>query len=154
MSRLEWIFSNLPISENLCIEIAAILRLTTGEPLIQDRIAMLPLAKNGALLLKQNETIVGSLLWMKTNHSTARILGFGVHPELQGRGYGTDCWKILKTELLKQKIVQITLEVRESNTNAINFYRSRGLIPKGWIENYYREERGVLMEQIIKIENS
>ena len=154
MSRLQWKFSNLPISENLCLEIARILRLTTGEPLFQDRIAMLPLAKNGALLLRQNDVIVGSLLWMKTNNSTARILGCGVHPELQGNGYGTECWHMLTAELLKQKIMQVTLEVRESNTNAINFYRSKGLIPKGWIENYYQEERGVLMEQRIKTENS
>ena len=154
MSRLQSKFSNLPISENLCLEIARTLRLTTGEPLFQDRIAMLPLAKNGALLLRQNDVIVGSLLWMKTNNSTARILGFGVHPELQGNGYGTECWHMLTAELLKQKIMHVTLEVRESNTNAINFYRSKGLIPKGWIENYYQEERGVLMEQRIKTENS
>ncbi len=154
MSRLQWIFANLPMAENLCIEIADILRMTTGEPLFQDRIAMLPLAKNGALVLIQNEMIVGSLLWMKTNNLTGRVLGFGVHPELQGKGYGTDCWDMLNEELLKQKIIRVTLEVRESNTNAINFYRSKGLIPKGWIENYYHEERGVLMEQSIKKENS
>lgn len=146
MSRLQWIFSSPPLSENLCNKIATFLRMTTGELLQSDRISTLPLANNGAVLLKQNEEILGSLLWMKINDSTARILGFGVHPELQGNGFGTQCWNQLIEEIQRQKLMRITLEVRESNSRAINFYRSKGLVPKGWIENYYAEERGVLME--------
>ena len=154
MSRLQWIFTTPPLPENHCNKIAFILKMTTGELLQSHRIASLPLANNGALLLTQKEEILGSLLWMKIDESTARILGFGVHPDLQGKGYGTQCWNQLIGEIKQQKLIRITLEVRESNSKAINFYRSKGLVPKGWIENYYSEERGVLMELSLSNENS
>ena len=56
------------------------------------------------------------------------------------------CWDIFVKEISQQNINKITLEVRESNEGAIKFYRKKGLKPKGWIEDYYPDERGILME--------
>ena len=146
MKNLKWKFKTPPISISLSNEIASILRMTTGEYLVGDRISILPLAKNGIIVLEENNQILGSLLWMKINQLTARVLGFGIHPELQGKNLGSECWRIFVKEITQQGMNKVTLEVRESNEKAIKFYRKKGLIPKGWIENYYQNERGVLME--------
>ena len=49
-------------------------------------------------------------------------------------------------EITQQNMNKITLEVRESNERAIKFYRKKGLKPKGWIKDYYKNEKGILME--------
>lgn len=146
MNTPQWIFMTPPLNGILSDEIASILRKTTGEHLIGERIGMLPLAENGIILLKIKDNIEGALLWMKTDQRTARVLGFGIHPELQGKGLGSKCWNIFTEEIIRQGMKNITLEVRKSNEKAINFYRRRGLIAKGWIEDYYLNEKGVLME--------
>ena len=146
MKNPKWIFKTPPISISLSNEIASILRMTTGENLVGERISILPLAENGIILLQENDQVLGSLLWMKINQLTARVLGFGIHPELQGKNLGSECWEILIKEITQQNMNKITLEVRESNERAIKFYRKKGLKPKGWIEDYYKNEKGILME--------
>tara|TARA_B100000459_G_C8552229_1_gene190032 strand:- start:416 stop:865 length:450 start_codon:yes stop_codon:yes gene_type:complete len=146
MKNPKWIFKTPPISISLSNEIASILRMTTGEELVGERISILPLAENGIILLQENDQVLGSLLWMKINQLTARVLGFGIHPELQGKNLGSECWEILIKEITQQNMNKITLEVRESNERAIKFYRKKGLKPKGWIEDYYKNEKGILME--------
>ncbi len=146
MKNPKWIFKTPPISISLSNEIASILRMTTGEQLVGERISILPLAENGIILLQENDQVLGSLLWMKINQLTARVLGFGIHPELQGKNLGSECWEILIKEITQQNMNKITLEVRESNERAIKFYRKKGLKPKGWIEDYYKNEKGILME--------
>ena len=146
MKNPKWIVKTPPISISLSNEIASILRMTTGENLVGERISILPLAENGVILLEENDRIFGSLLWMKINQLTARVLGFGIHPELQGKNLGSECWDIFVKEISQQNLNKITLEVRESNEGAIKFYRKKGLKPKGWIEDYYPDERGIFME--------
>ena len=146
MKNPKWIIKTPPISISLSNDIASILRMTTGEYLVGDRISILPLAKNGIILLEEDNRIMGALLWMKIDQLTARVLGFGIHPRFQGKNLGSECWEIFVKEITKQGMSKVTLEVRESNEGAIKFYRKKGLKPKGWIENYYQNEKGVLME--------
>ncbi len=146
MNNPKWIIKTPPISISLSNDIASILRMTTGEYLEGDRISILPLAKNGIILLEEDNRILGALLWMKIDQLTARVLGFGIHPRFQGKNLGSECWEIFIKEITQQDMNKVTLEVRESNQRAINFYRKKGLKPKGWIENYYQNEKGVLME--------
>ena len=146
MKNPKWIFKTPPVSIALSKEIASILRMTTGEQLVGERISILPLAKNGIILLEENDRILGSLLWMKINPRTARVLGFGIHPEFQEKNLGSECWEIFIKEIIQQDMNKVTLEVRESNERAIKFYRKKGLKPKGWIEEYYQNEKGILME--------
>ena len=56
-------------------------------------------------------------------------------------GIGT---KLLK-EIEKLNIKNITLEVKESNKIAINFYKKNGFKIVAIRENYYRNENGYLM---------
>ena len=44
-----------------------------------------------------------------------------------------------------ENIQNITLEVRKSNINAINFYKKHGFEEVATRENYYGSEDGILM---------
>ena len=55
----KWIVKTPPISISLSNEIASILRMTTGENLVGERISILPLADNGIILLEKNDRILG-----------------------------------------------------------------------------------------------
>lgn len=47
----------------------------------------------------------------------------------------------------EKNILNITLEVREDNVNAINLYRKYGFIEKAIRANYYKNCNGILMEK-------
>jgi len=52
---------------------------------------------------------------------------------------------MLLKELEKNNINNITLEVRESNNEAINFYKNNGFSIASIRKNYYGDENGYLM---------
>lgn len=70
------------------------------------------------------------IFWVADNTS---ILNFGVLKEYRKQGIGS----LLFDEVLKISEGIISLEVRESNANAINFYLKRGFKAVGVRENYY-----------------
>jgi ribosomal-protein-alanine N-acetyltransferase len=70
------------------------------------------------------------IFWVADNTS---ILNFGVLKEYRKQGIGS----LLFDEVLKVSEGIISLEVRESNVNAINFYLKRGFKAVGVRENYY-----------------
>lgn len=65
------------------------------------------------------------------------ICQIGVHPDIQHSGLGSE----LMTEVIKdakaKKVRTLTLEVRESNTKAINFYKKNGFKISHCKEQYY-----------------
>ena len=82
---------------------------------------------------EDNNKIVGYInCWVSEN---TEILNFCVEKEYQKRGIGN----LLFAEVEKIANGVMTLEVRVSNTNAINFYTKRGfnkaLIRKGYYSN-------------------
>ena len=82
---------------------------------------------------EENDKIIGYInCWISEN---TEILNFCVDKEYQHRGIGN----LLFAEVEKVASGVMTLEVRVSNTNAINFYSKRGftkvLIRKGYYSN-------------------
>jgi ribosomal-protein-alanine N-acetyltransferase len=78
-----------------------------------------------------------SIVWIISGE--AHIATIAIHPEYRGLGYG----KSLLAETLRQSIqhgvILATLEVRASNLNAQNMYRSFGFIVVGQRPQYYRD---------------
>jgi len=77
------------------------------------------------------------------------ILNFGVMKKHQKQGIGS----LLLDSLLKnanpgKKVQTVWLEVRESNIDAINFYRKRGFVKTQIRKNFYRQptENAVVMK--------
>ena len=64
-----------------------------------------------------------------------------VHEECRKQGIGSK----LLNELEKNNIKNITLEVRESNITAIEFYQKNGYRIEAVRKNYYGTENGYLM---------
>lgn len=64
-----------------------------------------------------------------------------VPKEYRKKGIGSN----LLSEIEKENINNITLEVRESNVTAINFYKKNGYKIEATRKNYYDNENGYLM---------
>ena len=91
-------------------------------------------------LFEKDNIIIGYIIaWISDNTS---ILNFGVLKEYRGQGIG----KTLFEEVNKISEGVITLEVRTSNVNAINFYEKRGFKKYAIRKNYYSNgEDAILM---------
>ena len=67
--------------------------------------------------------------------------------EYRNRGIASSLMEFMINEGKKKKIINITLEVREDNTNAINLYKKYGFTEKAIRNNYYDNCNGILMEK-------
>ena len=68
------------------------------------------------------------------------LLTLCVRPEYQRRGYGRKLFRLLLDRAVKQDAEICFLEVRRSNENAIDLYRSMGFVQIGERKNYYPSE--------------
>jgi ribosomal-protein-alanine N-acetyltransferase len=87
----------------------------------------------------ENEIVGYIIFWVSDNTS---ILNFGVKKECRKEGIGS----MLFDEVLKEQEGIISLEVRISNLNAINFYKNRNFKEVRVRKNYYSNgEDAILM---------
>lgn len=61
------------------------------------------------------------------------------------KGIASKLINYLVNEGINNNCINITLEVRESNINAINFYKTNGFKEVTRREKYYNDEDGILM---------
>ena len=73
---------------------------------------------------KATTNIVGTS-WMTFDGRRFHLHHFGVKPELQHTGIGTDL-AIASLAIAKEKKIQIKLEVHQDNVKAINLYKKLG----------------------------
>jgi ribosomal-protein-alanine N-acetyltransferase len=67
----------------------------------------------------------------------AHINNLAVRPELRGRGLGKQLLASIIAEAERLGAVELTLEVRASNTPAIQLYKGAGFTQEAVRENYY-----------------
>lgn len=96
------------------------------------------------ILLKNNHSVIGyAAIWIIIDE--AHITNVAVHPDYRGIG-GSN---LLMDEIIKicseSDLPAITLEVRESNTVAINLYRKYGFVEEGMRKNYYGENQNAIL---------
>ena len=70
-----------------------------------------------------------------------------VKEDYRGKGIGTKLMSYLVSEAIHNKVVNITLEVRVSNTIAINLYKKFGFREVAIRKYYYGDEDAILMEK-------
>lgn len=63
------------------------------------------------------------------------------------QGIGTKLMAYLVSQAIELRVINITLEVRVSNTNAINLYKKFGFREVALRKYYYGDEDGILMEK-------
>ncbi len=106
--------------------------------------------ENGFLVGVYEHKIVGVLLATLIDVQTARILIFGVAEAYRKRKIGTQLITMFTNYCVLRNIKYITLEVRVSNTIAINFYTSLGYTITNIIPKYYRDgENCYVMQKIL-----
>lgn len=91
------------------------------------------------LVYEDDKKIVGVLVYLLI-YDRAEIEYIVVKDEYKRLGIGS---KLLS--FIEKDIKNITLEVRESNTTAINFYKKNGYSIVSTRHNYYKNEDGYLM---------
>jgi len=82
---------------------------------------------------------VGFVSSAKIGRDTVRIMMLAVDPAHRSRGIGRELIAALRMRAMLEGITNITLEVRDTNTQAISFYRSNGFIPLKIEERFYND---------------
>ena len=91
------------------------------------------------LVYEENKKVLGVLVYLII-YDRAEIEYIVVKDEYKNKGIGS---KLLS--FIENNIKNITLEVRESNTTAISFYKKNGYEIVSTSHNYYKDEDGYLM---------
>lgn len=80
------------------------------------------------------------------------ITNIAVHPDFRKKGLATLMLRNIFEYCLKASISFVTLEVRESNTDAIKLYMDNGFEIVGERKNYYADNRetAILMTKYLK----
>ena len=95
---------------------------------------------------------VGFLSSTKTDTFSARIVMLAVDRSHRSLGLGSKLITELKRISMMNGIYNISLEVRISNTRAMNFYRRHGFVPTEFLRNYYDDGGDALrMNTIIQL---
>lgn len=94
----------------------------------------------------ENGDLVGYAgMWLSVDEG--QITNVAVHPDYRRRGIAHSLVVNLVQVCKRKGLASITLEVRESNINAISLYRKLGFLDVGLRKNYYKNptENALLM---------
>ncbi|MBR2506300.1 MAG: ribosomal protein S18-alanine N-acetyltransferase [Bacilli bacterium] len=98
-----------------------------------------------------NVAIVGFCVYWQTFDS-ATICQIAVHPEIQRRQLGSAMMDEIINDCYAKRVQTLTLEVRKSNTKAINFYLKHGFEQVTVKEKYYTDgEDAIYMTRRVDI---
>jgi ribosomal-protein-alanine N-acetyltransferase len=102
---------------------------------------------NIALVAELGETIVGYTVY-ELRKASIQVLNFAVHPDYRRRGVGTALFSKLVTKLTPghNKRHKLTLEVRETNLPAQQFFRARGMKAISVLRDFYEAGPGDVHE--------
>lgn len=98
-------------------------------------------------LVQQSDAILGFMLY-ELLKDRLHVLNFAVHPSCQHRGIGSAMVAKLVGKLSPNHRKRVMLEVRESNLDALLFWKAQGFRAITLKRNFYRdtEESAVLMQ--------
>lgn len=93
------------------------------------------------LVLELEGAVVGYGI-MSIAAAEAHVLNLCIHPQSQRRGYGRRLLNALLAVAENADVEKVFLEVRPSNTGALNLYQSLGFERIGIRPSYYQAEGG------------
>lgn len=89
-------------------------------------------------LATEGERILGYICALPLDNKIADIESIAIDPAMHRSGVGSILFNRTESELLRRGYQVIVLEVRENNTQAINFYRKHGFKATEFLQNYYK----------------
>ena len=114
---------------------------------------LIPTGIESQQALKEN--LIHGILWvMRLDAHTVRILTILVAEDHRGQGHATEAWDRFRRLAIDEGVGSVTLEVRQENEIAFDFYSRRGLVALGRLSNYYRDTFGIVMHGPLKAEDA
>ena len=92
----------------------------------------------GFLIAEKLRKIIGFIVGVKTFNKTAKILMLSVNKNHRRQGIGSALITQFLKEMNLHNIKQVELEVRTTNTVAINFYKKHGFVVIETIPKFYQ----------------
>lgn len=89
------------------------------------------------LVVEKNGNIVGYIIGLIRLGGLGHIVSLAVDPKERRKGYGTLLLNTILEKFKKLKVHKVRLEVRVSNTAAINLYKKHGFKIARIIKNFY-----------------
>ncbi len=93
----------------------------------------------------ENESMIIGCISYRVVDDKAELLNFLIKDGYRSMGYGKEVFDFVLSELRKDAVKTLILEVRVSNENAIKFYQKYGFIEVLTIANYYQTEDGKVL---------
>lgn len=90
--------------------------------------------------VEMGELVGGAGMWL-TADGVANVSFIGILPQYQARRIGIILLAHLLETATKSDCRKITLELRQSNQIALDFYKKHGFVETGTIPNYYQTEK-------------
>jgi len=110
---------------------------------------MWEIAPDTFLVAEYQGQVIGFILAVNDDISSARILMLSIVQMYQGKGIGSSLLRMLLYRI-KDRVKKISLEVRIDNTRAITFYLHHGFQIKNHLKYFYTDgSDGYLMEKIL-----
>ncbi|MBE0520754.1 MAG: ribosomal protein S18-alanine N-acetyltransferase [Candidatus Methanoperedenaceae archaeon] len=101
----------------------------------------------GFLVAEFDGIVAGFVVGYRVSEKTGRIFSLAVNPEYQNLGIGGALLNEIMRLLRENKVYEVVLEVRQSNTRAKRFYERYGFYVAGISERYYNDgENAYLMK--------
>lgn len=101
----------------------------------------------GFLVAEYNNIIVGYIIFWIRYEDEGHIISIAVDDQYHRKEVGSKLVEAALKIFKRYNITQIKLEVRVSNTGAIEFYKDQGFTEKEVVKNYYEDlEDAVLMD--------
>lgn len=127
------------ITDTHLLEIQKIETLTFSDAWSLASLRSTELLAHGKIIVcqKSNEILAYLILYKMAN--TIEIARIAVKSEYRGMGIGKTLLNYVKSHIKDVACDEIILEVRESNKNAINFYKLQGFCSIGTRPNYYKQ---------------
>ncbi|MDX2464711.1 MAG: ribosomal protein S18-alanine N-acetyltransferase [Porticoccus sp.] len=97
-------------------------------------------AKHRCLVLDVDNSVIGYAIYQIVA-GEAEILNIAIAPACQGKGYGRQLLEYM-VELVSKQAERFFLEVRVSNSSAIQLYESVGFVEVCLRRNYYQTADG------------
>lgn len=80
-------------------------------------------------------------------YERAELININVLPDYQNRGIASKLLEYMINDCINKNVTSITLEVKETNSNAIYLYKKYGFNKVGIRKGYYQGIDGILMEK-------
>lgn len=101
---------------------------------------LLTKAKATIYVAEKNNILQGCIILLHRLHSSSvRIYSLAVDPSVQKTGMGRELIKFAENDAIRNNKTCLTLEVREDNQVAINFYLRNGYEVFGHYDDYYED---------------